>query len=334
MRQCAIRSALLCVIALTAAAGAKAADDQKLAQTGMQFLSVVSDARATAMAGAVTTVPMRSASLFFNPATMTVGAPEFDLSASWTSWIADITHYTGSFSYTPGEGDYGSFGVSFQWVDYGEIQGTVVAPTVEAGFLDVDIIKPSAMALGFGYAKALSEAFSVGGQLKWVRQDLGSTNVTMPDGSPASWDNSVNHWAVDFGTLFRTGFKSLAFGVAIRNFSFEAKYADEEFQLPMTFTLGVSMDAMDFFEERSTVNAVLISVDATHYRDYYEQVFFGAEVMLLDVLALRGGYMTSSDEGDWTLGVGIRQFGVGFDYSYVPFGVFDNIHRISLRLSY
>lgn len=333
MRQCAIRSIMLCVIALAATAGAVAAEDQKLAQTGMQFLSVMSDARATGMAGAVTTVPMQSASLFFNPGTMTVNAPTVDLSASWTRWIADITHYTGSVSFTPSDGDYGTFGVSMQWVDYGEIQGTVVAAN-ENGYLDTELLKPSAMALGFGYAKALSEAFSIGAQVKWVRQDLGSTNVTMPDGSPGSWENAVNHWAVDFGTLFKTGFKSLAFGVAIRNFSFEAKYAEEEFQLPMTFTLGLSMDAMDFFEDRSTVNSVLVSVDATHYRDYYEQVFFGTEVQLLEVLALRGGYMTGSDEGGWTFGVGVQQFGIGIDYSYVPFGVFDNIQRFTLRYSY
>jgi hypothetical protein len=333
MRLRAIRLAALGMAALAASTGAFAAEDQKLAQTGMQFLSIVSDARATGMAGAVTTVPMQSASLFFNPATMTSGAPEADLSASWTRWIADITHYTGSVSITPSGGDYGSIGLSMQWVDYGEVQGTIVAP-VEAGFVDTELLKPTAMALGLGYAKALSEAFSVGAQVKWVRQDLGTTNVTMSDGSPGSWDNSLNHWAVDFGTLFRTGFKSLAFGVAIRNFSFQAKYAEEEFQLPMTFTLGLSMDAMDFLEDRSTVNAVLVSVDATHYRDYYEQVFIGAEVTLLKVLALRGGFVTSSDEGDWTLGVGIRQYGIGIDYSYVPFGVFDNIQRFTLRYAY
>jgi hypothetical protein len=333
MRHCAFQSIMLCVIALTAVSGVQAAEDQKLAQTGMQFLSVMSDARATGMAGAVMTIPMQSASLFFNPGTMTIGAPTADLSASWTRWIADITHYTGSVSFTPSGGDYGTFGLSLQWVDYGEIQGTVVSNS-EAGYTDTELLKPSAMALGFGYAKSLSEAFSVGAQIKWVRQDLGTTNVTMPDGSPASWDNSLNHWAVDFGTLFKTGFKSLAFGVAVRNFSFEAKYAEEEFQLPMTFTLGVSIDAMDFLDDRSTVNSVLVSVDATHYRDYYEQVFFGTEVMLLDVLALRGGYTTASDEGGWSFGVGVRQFGIGFDYSYVPFGVFDNIQRFTLRYAY
>ncbi|HDQ44820.1 MAG TPA: DUF3308 domain-containing protein, partial [bacterium] len=42
--------------------------NQKLAQTGFQFLSVVSDARGSAMAEALTSLETGSSALFFNPA--------------------------------------------------------------------------------------------------------------------------------------------------------------------------------------------------------------------------------------------------------------------------
>ena len=36
------------------------------------------------------------------------------------------------------------------------------------------MIKPNAYAVGLGYARALSDKFSVGGNVKYVRQDLGT----------------------------------------------------------------------------------------------------------------------------------------------------------------
>ncbi|HDQ45616.1 MAG TPA: hypothetical protein ENN17_09015, partial [bacterium] len=44
------------------------AQNKKLAQTGFQFLSVVSDARGSAMAEALTSLETGSSALFFNPA--------------------------------------------------------------------------------------------------------------------------------------------------------------------------------------------------------------------------------------------------------------------------
>ena len=46
----------------------QAKKNQKLAQTGYQFLTVVSDARAAAMGNAVNSLALESSSLFFNPA--------------------------------------------------------------------------------------------------------------------------------------------------------------------------------------------------------------------------------------------------------------------------
>jgi len=46
------------------------AKNEKLAQAGFEFLSVVSDARAAAMADAMTSLQIGSSALFFNPAGM------------------------------------------------------------------------------------------------------------------------------------------------------------------------------------------------------------------------------------------------------------------------
>jgi len=321
----------LLLVGLLLCTEAGAQEQVKLAQTGMQFLSVVSDARAGALAGAVTTLPLGSSSLFFNPACMTEGNM-VEAAVSINQWIADIKHTTFSIAYKPAHGDYGVVGLSVQSVNYGEILGTAVG-SGGTDYVDIGTIDVSSLAVGLGYAIALSEQFSVGAHVRWVKQDLGQSQVVNADSTTSTYNNKKNPFVVDFGTLFKTGFKSLAFGMSVRNFSTEVTYVRESFELPLTITLGLSMDMMDFAGDRSIVNSVLVSVDAVHNRDYREQVFLGAECTVMKLLALRGGLITNSDEDRWTFGFGVSQFGLAVDYAYTPFGIFNNVQRVSVRFS-
>ncbi|HAL56385.1 MAG TPA: DUF3308 domain-containing protein [Bacteroidetes bacterium] len=312
-------------------------ENVKLAQTGMQFLSVVSDARAASLARATTTVPMGSGSLFSNPALLSDIAGWADVSASYNQWIAEIKHQTFSAAFKPFGDEYGIFGVSLQFIDYGDFYWTRVSNTA-SGFEDIpsgDMNKPSAFAVGVGYGKAISDAFSVGGQIRYVRQSLGTSFVPGDvAGQSVKKEYKLSVLAFDFGTNFKTGFKSLAFGMSVRNFSKEVRYESDQFQLPLVFTLGLSMETLDFFEKSSTLNSVLVSVDASHYRDHAEQVYAGLECRLMGALSLRAGYASSADEEGLTYGLGVQQYGVQVDYAYTPFGVFDNVQRVTVRFSF
>jgi hypothetical protein len=319
-----------------------AQENEKLAQTGFQFLSVVSDARAAAMGEAMTSLQIGSSALFFNPAGMSGMTNFIDLAASNNRWIADITHYTFSLAVCPARGDYGVLGFSAQSVDYGEFYGTRVNNAAPTGYDDTGIFKLSALALGVGYAKRLTDQFSVGGQVRWVHQDLGESYVPVnirPDTSGVRYaDTSVassklSPLVFDFGTQFRTGIKSLVFGMSVRNFSREVKYVDEGFQAPLVFNLGISMNLMDLIGGEPEHQSLYVSIDATHYRDHPEQVKAGLDYRFMDVLSLRGGYVSSNDEGGLSLGAGVSKFGFSFDYAYTPFGVFGKIHRVTARFS-
>ncbi len=327
-----------------------AQENQKLAQTGLQFLSVVSDARASAMAEAMTSLRMGSSALFFNPAGMAEMSNFLDMTASSNQWIADIKHYTFSLAINPANGNYGVIGFSVQSVDYGEFYGTRVNKASDLGYEDIGIFKLSAIAVGVGYAKQLTDQFSIGGQIRWVRQDLGESSVpvigqrqeidssgaihTFPDTSKTARSNKLTPLIFDFGTQFKTGIKSLVFGMSVRNFSQELKYVDEGFQAPLVFNLGISMNLMDLIGELPLDQSLYMSIDATHYRDHPEQVKVGLEYRLLNALSLRGGYMSATDLGNgFSFGVGLSKFGFAFDYSYTPFGVFDKVQRLTARFS-
>ncbi|MCB0731044.1 MAG: PorV/PorQ family protein [Ignavibacteriae bacterium] len=306
---------------------------EKLAQTGMQFLSVISDARAAALAGAVTSLETNSSALFFNPATMGFNTNLFDASFSMNKWIADINHQNISLSVSPAEGEYGVFALSLQLVDYGEILGTVVANT-DLGYTDIGKLSASSYAAGFGYSKRLSDKFSVGGQVKYVSQDLADATIPATDSTTKSVENKASGLAFDFGTLFKTGYKSLQFGMSVRNFSQEFKYAQEGFELPLTFSLGISMNVFDFTSLKKEEHSLLVSINALDARSHSAQIAVGGEYTFLNKFMLRAGYLTNSDENDVSFGVGASIFGFVFDYSYTPYGVFGNIQRLSARFSY
>ncbi len=316
-------------------------ETKKLAQTGMKFLQVGMTGRQTAMADAFTAADGYSASMFYNPAGMASMNSAMDVSFGQTNWIADITHRFASFAYRVG--DIGTFGLTAQYVDYGEIEATVlVDKTVNSqGYLDVGAIKPWGLALGVGYARSLTDKFSIGANVKLVKQDLGSSFVgstynnrtpSIPDSAQA---NAQSVAAYDFGLLYRTGFKSLTFGMTIRNFSKEVTYQKESFQLPLTFKIGVSMNVADFFDVEPGSQDLLLVVDAEHPRDYPEQIRVGAEYVFSRTIAFRIGYVSPSDEHSLSYGVGLQQGWLGtqlaIDYSYTPFKVFSNVQRLSLR---
>lgn len=310
---------------------------KKRAQTSMKFLSVSPSARASALSDAVTSLEMGAYSAFYNPATMTNIDSKFAASAGAVQWITDINHNSASFIYQPFDGKLGIFGLNVISVDYGEILATVVDENSEKGYLDVGTVSPTAMAVGFSYANAITDQFSVGANFRYVKQDLGS--VAIGSDGAGGYNNksySASTGVLDFGVLYKTGFESLNFAMALRNFSTEVSFDDENSELPLTFKIGISMDVFDLTDLDS--HSLLVSIDANRPRDYDEQLLFGLEYSFINRFIVRGGFGFPKDEEALAFGFGIKQpiggFDLGVDYSYTQFGVFGEVNRISVQLGF
>lgn len=302
---------------------------KKLAQTGFQFLKVDQSARAAAMGGALMLVGEGADALFYNPAGMVMMPKKVDFFGNMTQWIADINY--NAVGVVVNLGAIGTVGLSAIMCDYGTIEGTRVAATGK-GYVDTGNLDVGAYEVGIGYARRLTNKFTVGGHVKYVGQQLGEN--LMPDATTK--ENKVADLAYDFGTIFYPGVQSLRFGMSIRNFSRELKYEKVGFQLPLTFTIGAAMDILDFVGEHSS--PLLIAVDAVHPRDYSERIHVGAEYVLMDMIALRGGYKFNYDEEGLTFGVGFSPSVAGIDlkvdYAYSSFGIFDLVNRFSIGISF
>ena len=316
-------------------------ETEKLAQTGFKFLSVSVDARSAAMAGALTAAPAgNSVAMFYNPASMARMDNFLHVAVGQAQWIADVDYNMASIALRPAGGIYGVFGLSLVSVGYGEYLATVRANNNQ-GYLDYEEVgmenpSPSALAVGVGYSRALTDRFSVGGNVRYARQALGASVLRSSESGYESRDYDMGTAVFDFGILYQTGFRSLNLAMSVRNFSRELTYVSENFELPLTFQIGVSMDMLDLTSLNQNVHSFLLSVDAERPRDFSEQLKVGGEYEFMDLLALRGGYVFPTDEEGFNLGVGLHPtFGdlsFGADYAYTTFGIFGNVHRLTLQL--
>jgi hypothetical protein len=305
----------------------------KLAQTGFNFLSVSSDARSGAMGDAVNSLTGFSGAMAFNPASMAEMPTFFNANFNMNKWIADINYLSFSMIISPSSGDYGNIGLSFQSVDYGDVEGTMVDAGNPNGYIETGNIKPTAYAFGIGYSKMLNDKFGVGARVKYTSQSLGESTMMTNAGDVSRKKNKADALAFDFGTVYKTGIKSIAFGMSVTNFSKEIKFEEEKFQLPLLFTIGISANLFDFVDMPIANQDLLISVDWTHPRSHPEQLKLGAEYKFMKILSLRGGYVGGNDENDFSYGLGISYFGVEVDYAYTPFIHFDSVQRFTARIS-
>jgi hypothetical protein len=302
---------------------------KKVAQTGMQFMKVDVSARAAAMGGAYTMVGHDASALLYNAAGMTA-TENVDFYVARTEWIGGISYNAAGIIMT--HGNLGTFGLSARNSDYGEVIGTRVAEN-QQGFEETGELNVGAYAVGFSYARDLSTRFSVGGQVKYAAQHLGSNLV--PGGEIS--ENRVSTLAYDFGTKYYPGLGSLRLGMSLRNFSPQIRYVDQTFELPLTFRIGMAADVFDFVGDTPS-SSLLVSMDALHPRDYTERLHFGAEYGFRDLFALRGGYKVNYDEESFSLGFGVTpEFGgvrMKLDYSYSALDRFDDVNRVTLGASF
>lgn len=342
---------LLVAAAVLTAAPVKAQTDaatedpetEKLAQTGFKFLTIPVDARGAAIADALTAFDLNSSvAMFYNPASMARLGSTIDVAVGQTRWLGDIDYNIASIAFRPANGRYGVIGVSLTSVNYGSIKGTIRADN-EQGYLDYSDIglsnpSPSALAIGVGYAQALTDRFSVGANIKFAQQDLEEGVLSASETGYNVTDNSKSTLAFDFGVLYNTGFRSLNFAMSVRNFARELTYVEENFELPLTFRIGVMMDLLDLSSMDRDLHSFRLAIDAERPRDFAEQLKIGGEYVFMNTLALRAGYTFPTDLEGVNLGAGVQHtFGglaIGADYAFTTYDVFDNVHRLALHLSF
>ena len=309
-------------------------DMEKVGQSTMNFLQVSVIPAASAMGEAYTAIGTGCESIFYNPA----GLPEMDAKyavlVTNTMYVADINYYAGAVAWNTGT--WGTIGVSFITVDYGDIIWTSLAvdPGDELGYEEHGYVSNvGAYAFGLSYGRRISDKFSVGGDVRYVGQQLGESFL-----ETGKKKNSESQVAFDLGVKFYPGFKSFRFAMSIRNFGPSVKYEEITAQLPLMFGVGVAMDMMDLFDtSQSNDDNLLLSAEFIHPNNYTERINVGLEYKFMNLLALRCGYQSNTDLAGFSAGIGITPPEVGgvkldISYTYSDLDLFDGINRFSIKV--
>ena len=334
------RAAALLALPLVAPL-AHAQEREKLAQTTMKFLSVSVDPRAAALGDAVAAIEGAPTTLFYNPAGMARQENRASVGVAQTQYIGEVDHNIAAVTVAPRGGRYGVVGVSLQHVNYGEQIGTIRSNN-EQGYDEIGTFRPVAFAVGAGYAKALSDRFSVGGQVRYATLDLGDpVRARAEDGGLLTDHARESAMVFDVGMLYKTGFYGLNFAVAARNFASQVSFAREQNRLPLTLNIGVAVDAGQFARLDPSMHRLTVAAENNLAQDYREQIRVGAEYGFMNTLYLRAGYVAPTDEQGVSVGFGVqrsfRGVGLGIDYAYTDFGAFNQfgrVHRTAVRFSF
>lgn len=297
---------------------------EKVGTTSFQFLKLAYDVRASAMGGEFVSVANTSAAMFSNPGGLAF-LQNMDLSFSYTDYFVDVG--ISAFTIAMPLGNLGTFGFNGLILDYGTIEVTEISAqgwnqdfTYFNPGLTGETINPGAMAFGISYARALTNKFNFGLTVRYASEDLVREKVSA--------------LLFDAGLIYQTGFRSVQFGAAIRNFGPEVTFINESYPLPQTFLFGTSMYLLgpeNAILGHSGWQSLLVLYNLIHPRDYDQQHSVGAEYNLHNLLFIRAGYKFNYDEEGLTFGGGLQFKGIRFDYAYEPFGeVLDPVHQFSV----
>jgi hypothetical protein len=317
-------------------------DVSKVGITAAPFLEIGVGARAVGMGGAFVGTADDASALYWNPSGI-AGNSNMQFLAMHADWLADINFDFAGFCIPLGS--FGSIGASLTSLNYGEMTVRTVDRPDGTG----ERFNSGDLAVGLSYARSLTDRFSIGFTVKYINQRI--------------WHESADGFAMDFGTLFITGFKGLRIGATLSNFGTDMRlegkdllvYYDvnpyikgnndrtpanletQHWSLPLIFQFGLAMEIVE-----TPMNRLTLAADAIHPNDNTESINFGAEYGFREILFLRGGYrdmFLRDGEQGLTFGAGFASRFVGnlkvqLDYAYADFGRLENVQRFSLSLAF
>ncbi len=239
-------------------------------------------------------------------------------SANFHNWIDDTQQGSMSFSLPH---SLGVFGFDFSYFNEGDIEVLDEKFRLTGGTVSSDDIM---LTLAYGnYLNIFNYDLSFGGGIKILRQNLVGIENTS--------------YALDLGAQYKMKYVSV--GATLQNFALlKPKFHETEFTLPETYRVGSALTVPIGNELQMNLAA-----DIAWIREQKLRYYTGGELIIGELLALRGGYKIHDIEASkWGLGVGLNipmewlaNSNTRLDYAYAPLDAFkDSIHRFSLLFTF
>ena len=335
------------IIALLLFSQVISAGENKRGEAGFAFLKIPLGAREVSLGSTGLTTTSGAGAMFWNPANVALDDRP-SVSFSYLSHFAGITSNYGAVSFPAG--DVGVFGVSVNYLSYGDIGVTTTEQPNGTGAK----YSPYDVAVGFTYSKQLTDRVSGGATVKFVNSTISTV--------------SASNVLLDFGFMYNTGFKNLKMGFVIANIGPQTsyngtglgqevvtnpnatdptsflRYGSEPFEMPASVSFGFSMDVF-----QNEQNSITGTVEQNVNSFQASRTNFGLEYGFQQMFFVRGGYTSTFKKdmdyasgesmGGLSLGAGIDykvsdKFRTAFDYGYLNTGALGSTHRFSVGLKF
>ncbi|MGC6438905.1 MAG: type IX secretion system outer membrane channel protein PorV [Flavobacteriaceae bacterium] len=214
--------------------------DSRVITTGVPFLLIASDARAAGLGDMGVATSVDAFSQQWNPSKYAFSENSSGFGVSYTPYLSKLVNdiFLGNINYYNRISDRSAFAVSFKYFSLGEIE------LREDEFSEALIEKPNELTLDASYALRLSDKFSMGVALRYLRSDLKIQALDANAKSAGSFAVDISGYFQseeqaynDFNGRWRAGF-------AIQNLGPKLKYDDagRENFLPTNLRLGGGFD--------------------------------------------------------------------------------------------
>jgi hypothetical protein len=191
---------------------------------------------------------------------------------------------------------------------------TVVEPDGTGRMVDA-----GSLVVGLAAGRQFTDQLTIGGQVKFVHESLD--------------DVGLSGVLFDVGVVYFTGFRQLRLAFALQHFGADVQALRQTFRTPLLSRLAIADELINLPGAR-----VQMAVELVHPTDNNEWVHAGLEAVVLDMLAVRGGYQINVDQGALTFGAGVQPPRIQgtrlkVDYAYVPFdSAFGATHRFTVGI--
>jgi hypothetical protein len=301
---------------------------EKRGTAAAKFLTLDSNARIAGLASSASSyTDLGAFSALTNHAGMVFVEGNGAVGVSYTKYFAEMTLFSAGLVWNLGEN--GAVGIGIQSLMSGDIPFTTSTDPTHLFATAGKNFSVTGMAIGPSYARRLTDSFSVGGSVKFVSEGTSGTTT----------DRNVTTVAFDAGTIYTTDWHKFRIGATFQNFGPDMQFvldSNAKQTLPTTFRIG-------FAGEPATlpVGSIMVSAEIWKLREFDSVLNFGVEYWLNDYVASRvgwkAGYSGGEDEG-LSAGAGFRfaqgDRNINLDYAYTQFTLLDDLHRISVGISF
>ena len=279
-----------------------------------QFLKLSTSARAVGMGGAQVAVADGVNSMAYNPAGI-LSVENYGFGATYTQLYADIQHsYIGAVKNIPG---LGAVGLSVVILTTDDMLVTTPAFPEGTG----EKFKASDYAVGFSFARQVTDQFRVGVNAKLIQSYLYNSEV------------GTSSFAFDIGTLYDIPVLKSHVGVSLTNLGKDLTFVNETYSLPTALRFGVLVDLV-----KDDMNTLVTTLQITRVNDADEQYNLGGEYVFNSLFALRAGWKFAYDQEDITAGFGVKLNSLGvnstLDYAYNNFTYLPGTHTITFEVMF